>query len=202
MKALPLRRRFLRLVCALLAVMAQAYPPEALAQGKTAQPASPAKPEPAQQAQPVQPASVLPETVLMLVRSTLLSLNDALRTGNYTVLRDLGTPSFREGNSAGRLHQIFGSIAVRGVDLSAVAILIPQMKSPPTITPDRRLHIAGYFPGEPVRIDFELIFEAVGGQWRIYALSAAPVEVAAGNSREPEVSSGEGKKKHLDAAKK
>src|SRR5215468_9312136 len=58
---------------------------------------------------PEAPEVVLPgaEAVVILIRTTLLSLNDAMRTGNYTVFRDLASPSFREANSAGRLYQIF-----------------------------------------------------------------------------------------------
>ena len=99
----------------------------------------------------------------------------------------LGVPSFRERNSAARLSQVFAGLAARSVDLSAVAILTPQMQSAPAIAPDGRLHVKGYFHGEPVRIDFELVFEAVGGRWRIYALGVTPVAASAPVSaaREP-----------------
>ena len=41
------------------------------------------------------PANIDRNGVLMLVRSTLLALDQANKTGNYTVLRDLGVPGFR-----------------------------------------------------------------------------------------------------------
>jgi hypothetical protein len=44
------------------------------------------------------PVSV--EQALYLIRSTLLTLNDANRSGNYTVLRDLATPDFQARNTA------------------------------------------------------------------------------------------------------
>ena len=58
-------------------------------------------------------------STVILIRSTRLSLNDAMETGNYTVLRDLATPSFREANSAGRLYQIFASLEAQHVSLAA-----------------------------------------------------------------------------------
>jgi flagellar motor protein MotB len=45
------------------------------------------------QQQPAMPVST--EQALYLVRSTLLTLNDANQSGNYTVLRDLAAPDFR-----------------------------------------------------------------------------------------------------------
>jgi len=65
------------------------------------------------------------DKIVLLVRTTLLTLNDALRTGNYTVLRDRGAPAFRDANSAARLGQIFASLATSGVDLSVVSVMPP-----------------------------------------------------------------------------
>ena len=115
---------------------------------------------------------------MVLIRSTLLSLNDALHTGNYTVLRDLASPSFREANSAGRLVQIFSSLAAQRIDLTAVAILAPKLPNPPAIDQNRRLRISGFFPGEPVQINFDLTFEAVANQWRLFGISVNPAKSA------------------------
>jgi hypothetical protein len=118
------------------------------------------------------------ETIVVLIRSALLSLNDALHTGNYTVLRDVASPSFREANSVGRLNQIFSGLAAQGIDMGAVAILSPKLPQAPNIDQNRRLHIAGFFPGEPIQVNFELVFEAVANQWRLYAISVVPAKSA------------------------
>jgi len=167
---MPPPQRYLRalfLGALALAVVAFAAPQQAVAQGQT----DPLKKGAA-------PELVLPsaESIVVLIRSTLLSLNDALRTDNYTVLRDLASPSFREANTAGRLHQIFANLSAQRIDLAAVAILPPKLPQPPSIDQDRRLHIAGYFPGEPVQVNFELVFEAVGNQWRLFGISVNPTK--------------------------
>jgi hypothetical protein len=133
--------------------------------------------------QPETPEVVLPgaETTVILIRTALLSLNDAMRTGNYTVLRDLAAPSFREANTAGRLYQIFSNLTEKRIDLAMVAILAPQLSQMPSIDQNKRLHLSGYFPGSPVQLNFELIFEPVNGQWRLFGLSVVPVPSAAGN---------------------
>jgi hypothetical protein len=136
------------------------------------------------------PEVVLPsaETIVILIRTTLLSLNDAMRTGNYTVLRDVASPSFREANTAGRLYQIFADVAAKNIDLAAVAILGPQLQQAPSIDQNKHLHISGYFAGNPIQLNFDLIFEPVNGQWRLFGLSVVPAPSASANASAPPAS--------------
>jgi hypothetical protein len=186
---MPRQRRHVSplLACALAALAPFVTPRHALAQTKTepslAQPNRPSTPP----TQLAAPDVVIPsaDVIVILIRSTLLSLNDALRTGNYTVLRDLASPSFREANNAGRLHQIFSSLSAQRIDLSAVAILAPKLTLGPSIDQDKRLHIAGYFPGEPVQLNFELVFEAVASQWRLYGIAVNPAKSVSADAAPP-----------------
>jgi len=115
------------------------------------------------------------EKIVLLVRNSLITLNDALQTGNFTVLRDQGAPGFREANSAARLSQIFADLVAKNVDLSAVAVIAPQLSQAPGLDKEKgMLHLKGYFPGEPVRIDFELLYQAVNGRWRLFGISVQP----------------------------
>jgi len=66
------------------------------------------KPPPAAHA-PV-PAPIDRNGVLILIRSALIALDQANKTGNYTVMRDLGAPGFQV-NSAARLAEIFATSA-------------------------------------------------------------------------------------------
>jgi hypothetical protein len=119
------------------------------------------------------------EKIVLLVRTTLLTLNDALQTGNFTVLRDVAAPSFREANSASRLSEVFGGIPKKGVDLTAVALLVPQLSEPPSIDPKTSmLRLKGFFPGQPVRLDFEVLYQPVAGRWRLFGLSLQPTPSA------------------------
>src|SRR5215471_18415075 len=72
------------------------------------------------------PAATAPRTIskgqaIYLVRSTLMTLNDADRSGNYTVFRDLAAPEFQNRNSAADLAQSFGDLRRRKFDLFAVS---------------------------------------------------------------------------------
>jgi len=110
---------------------------------------------------------------LYLVRATLLTLNDANRSGNYTVLRDLAAPDFQAKNTAADLAQIFTDLRRRNFDLFAVALLAPQFAIPPARDANGRLRLTGSFPTRPLQITFDLTFQTVGGEWRLFAISVA-----------------------------
>src|SRR5262245_51506904 len=122
----------------------------ALAQGVKPPAASNAKPSPTPsveaaggQAKPATQPLVF--DALFLVRATLLTLNDANRSGNYTVLRDLAAPDFQARNTAADLSQIFAEIRQRKFDLFAVALVAPQLSAPPYLDPNKMLKIIGFF---------------------------------------------------------
>lgn len=143
------------------------------------------------QQQAPKPANIDRNGVLMLIRSTLLALDHANKTGNYTVLRDLGAPGFQV-NTAAKLAEIFAKQRGDKLDLSGVAVIDPQLSLLPQIEPSGLLHMAGFFPSVPSQVNFELLFAPVDGQWRVFGVSlsvgqSAPVapaapEAAAGKS--------------------
>lgn len=117
------------------------------------------------------PAQIDRNGVLILIRSTLLALNQANETGNYTVLRDLAAPGFRDANTAARLGEIFASQRASKLDLSGVAVLDPQLTLLPQIEANGLLHMAGFFPSVPTQVNFELLFAPVEGRWRVFGVS-------------------------------
>jgi hypothetical protein len=128
---------------------------------------------------PPPPQVVMPdaEKIVLLVRGTLMTLNDAIQTGNFTVMRDKSAPGFRDANSAARLGQIFSDLAKSGVDLSVVSVITPQLTATPTLDQAKgMLNIQGYFPTQPQQINFELLYQSVGGRWRLFGLSVQPAK--------------------------
>jgi outer membrane biosynthesis protein TonB len=126
---------------------------------------------PAQQAQPSpKPANIDRNGVLMLVRSSILALDQANKTGNYTVLRDLGAPGF-QANTAARLAEIFANQRNDKLDLAGVAVIDPQLTVLPEIEANGMMRMAGFFPSVPSQVNFEMLFAPVDGQWRIYGMS-------------------------------
>ena len=127
--------------------------------------------------QPQLPVSL--EQALYLIRSTLLTLNDANRTGNYTVLRDLAAPDFQARNTAADLAQSFTDLRRRNFDLFSVALAAPQLSAPPALDGNGLLRLTGFFPTRPLQINFDLLFQNAGGQWRLFGISVATPQVAA-----------------------
>jgi len=158
-------------VVAVGAVEAQQYITRqpATSQPKTTGQAPPAQAPPAQAPRPAQ---IDRNGVLILVRSTLLALDHANKTGNYTVLRDLAAPGFQV-NTAARLAEIFAGHRRDGLDLSGVIVIDPQFSLLPQIEANGLMRMTGFFPSVPKQVNFDLLFAPVNGQWRLFGISVA-----------------------------
>ncbi|WP_375293195.1 hypothetical protein [Bradyrhizobium sp. sGM-13] len=123
-------------------------------------------------AQTPKPAQIDRNGVLILIRSSLLALDQANKTGNYTVLRDIGAPGF-QSNSAARLGEIFAKLRNDNLDLSGVAVIDPQLNLLPQIEVNGLMRMAGFFPSVPSQVNFDLTFAPVNGQWRLFGISVS-----------------------------
>ena len=123
-------------------------------------------------AQAPKPAQIDRNGVLILIRSSLLALDQANKTGNYTVLRDIGAPGF-QSNTAARLGEIFAKLRGDNLDLSGVAVIDPQLNLLPQIEANGLMHMAGFFPSVPSQVNFDLLFAPVSGQWRLFGISVS-----------------------------
>jgi hypothetical protein len=142
-------------------------PPQKSAQSGDAKPPA---------AEPQQTLPVSLDQTIYLIRSTLLTLNDANRSGNYTVLRDLASPDFQAKNTAADLSQSFSDLRRRHFDLFGVAIESPQLTTMPALDDKGMLHLTGFFPTRPLQIKFDLMFQNVSSQWRLFGISVATPE--------------------------
>lgn len=142
----------------ILAALALALPQQgALGQ---AQPARPPAPAPAETPVPDQLSS------LKMLWSVLSAVDHANRTGNYSVLRDLGTAGFQSRNNPANLAAIFARLREQNVDLSDTLVVTPLWEIPPNIVQPRVLRMRGSFPLRPAAILFDLLFAWDGG-WRL-----------------------------------
>lgn len=121
------------------------------------------------------PAHKIPDSfkLNMMIRSTVIAVNQANQTNNYTVLRDLGSPRFREANSADKLKTVFESLRKTKFDLSPVLFFTPKLLQPPGLMGDGMLRLTGFFDTVPQRVLFDLLFEDVKGEWLIYGINIA-----------------------------
>ena len=133
------------------------------------------------------PALPHPNQQMILIRSTLLAVNQANLTGNYTVLRDLGTPDFQRTNSSARLTEIFQNLRSRNIDLGPIAVMDAKLVRPPSINPGGLFRLSGFFPSQPEQVNFDLAFIMIDGRWRLHgiALNTTRPTAATGATAQP-----------------
>lgn len=122
-------------------------------------------------APPATPQEVSGPEISMLIRGTMIALYHANLTGNYTVLRDLGSIDFQANNSAARLTDLFREFREKKLNLAAAAIIDAKLDQKPLLSKNGVLRLVGYFPTKPQEIVFDLTFVHERGDWRILLLN-------------------------------
>lgn len=138
-----------------------------LGQSLTAQQPQPARPAqlPAPSATPVPD----PLTVLKLLWGTMAAVDQANRTGNYSVLRDLGSASFQAGSNPTTLAAAFAPLRAQSIDLGDTLLATPIWTQPPAVQAGQ-LRMSGSFPIRTAPVLFEAAFLWEGG-WRLHGLA-------------------------------
>jgi hypothetical protein len=138
-----------------------------------AAPREPAVPNAAAQPGTQVPPIGVPDDLklLILIRTTLIALNQANITGDYSILREIGAPGFRQANNPAQLAEIFTDLRSRKIDLSPIAVVEPKLARPAFINDRGMLRITGFFPTKPEQVNFDLAFLPIEGQWRLFGIS-------------------------------
>jgi hypothetical protein len=159
---------------------AQNSPQEAKPDQSKSQPQTPATPG---------PAIPSDQKLATLIFSTLIALNQANATGNYSVLRDMGAPGFQSANSAARIAEAFANLRQRNMDLSPILLFQPKLLRKPEINKEGMLRVTGFFQTRPEQVNFDLLFEPRDGQWKLFGLAVdtrqAPPPAAAAEQPAP-----------------
>jgi hypothetical protein len=136
-----------------------------------------AMPDAAALAQP--PAAAVPTAipdeggVAKLVWSTMAALDHANKTGNYAVLRGLGSRDFQGTNSEAVLSRAFAALRLQGVNLIDTLAIEPEYEFPPHLE-GGALRIRGAFRMRPQAVQFDLLFAWNQG-WMLHAIAVRAV---------------------------
>ncbi len=106
-----------------------------------------------------------------LVKSSLLSFNDANVTGNYTVFHAKLSKPFRQQFSPEKLKETFKEFAEKDIDIDIIAAMKPTYDPAPAIDDKGRLIVKGSFPTEPARVVFELDFIPSDAEWKLVSIN-------------------------------
>jgi hypothetical protein len=102
----------------------------------------------------------------ILIKTSLLTLNDANVTGNYTVLHAKLAKPLRDQFSPDRLKQSFKDFADRKIDWEIVAAKPPIPTKEAQIDERGALVLRGYFDAGSSHIVYELDFIQSEGEWK------------------------------------
>lgn len=110
-------------------------------------------------------------TAVAISRAVLMRLDDANRTGNYSVFRDMSAPDFQAINSAGDLKRIFSWIRSEGLTLSSSASLEASSLHPATLEKGGILHLRGGLSDIPGGLSFDLLMQYSDAGWRVFGIA-------------------------------
>lgn len=106
-----------------------------------------------------------------LVRSTIVAFNQANLTGNFSVLRNLGSLEFQRVNTEQELASQFVQFRALNLDIGVVTLYEPVFTKKPVIDGNGLMQLQGYFPTQPIRIEFDLVFSLMEGRWRLQQIA-------------------------------
>ena len=119
-----------------------------------------------------------PETLLALVRINLLALDSAIKTENFSVLRAMSAPELQQKLSVEQLSAAFTNLRAQRLDLTAVAIVTPEITETPVVLQNNILRLVGAFPTNPMQLKFEMLFQPSNGMWRMLGMNVGAVPIA------------------------
>ncbi len=107
-----------------------------------------------------------PFTQEVLVKSTLLTFNDANVTGNYAVMHAKLSKPFRDKFSPDQLAEAFKVFRDNRIDFDLIVAKPPVESQPARVTDNGVLMLYGYFDTTPSRVHYELEFIMSDGEWK------------------------------------
>lgn len=102
----------------------------------------------------------------VLVKSTLLTFNDANVTGNYTVLHAKLSKPFRDKFPPERLKEVFKVFHDKRIDFDLIAAKQPIASKPAQVSDNGVLMLRGHFDTKPNGVYYELDYILSDGEWK------------------------------------
>ncbi|MBX9645687.1 MAG: hypothetical protein K2X57_01365 [Xanthobacteraceae bacterium] len=101
----------------------------------------------------------------VMVKTSLLTFNDANLTGNYDVMHAKMAKTFRDRFGADTLRQAFKSFAGKHIDTIAARPIVATSEA--RINANGALMLRGYFDTTPSRLTYELDYAISEGEWKL-----------------------------------
>lgn len=109
-----------------------------------------------------------------LIWSTILAVDHANKSGNYSVLRDMSAQGFQINNDPARLAQIFAGLRQSRIDLSDALLVPPSYTEAPRLVQEGVFEVKGAFLLRPTTIRFDLYYQWEQGRWKLFGIDIQP----------------------------
>jgi hypothetical protein len=102
----------------------------------------------------------------VLIKTTLLTFNDANVTQNYSVLHAKLSKQFREQFPPERLKEVFKPFVEQKIDFDIIAAKIPIAAKEAEVDDRGVLALVGHFDTTPSHVFYDLAYVLSDGSWK------------------------------------
>ena len=106
-----------------------------------------------------------------LIYQTIITINNASQSRNYSVLRALSAPEFQTKYSLKELHDTLDGLQANKIDLKEMTLFDPVIEKKQILRSEKIFRLKGYMPTAPIRMRFEFQYQYVKRKWRLFAMS-------------------------------
>jgi hypothetical protein len=107
-----------------------------------------------------------PEQQEVLIKTTLLTFNDANVTQNYNVLHAKLSKQFRDQFSPERLKEVFKPFVDQKIDIDLIAAKAPIPAKAADVDDRGVLSLTGHFDTKPSHVFYDLGYVMSDGEWK------------------------------------
>jgi hypothetical protein len=107
----------------------------------------------------------------ILIKTSLLTFNDANTTGNYEVFHARLSKPFRDQFSPAKLADTFKGFRDQHVYLDLIAAKTPIPSEEPKVDDKGRLTLKGYFDTAPSRVYYNLAYIMSDEEWKLVQIN-------------------------------
>lgn len=111
--------------------------------------------------------------------STIVAVDHANQSGNYSVLRDISAQGFQIKFNPAQLTELFSGLRRLNVDLSNALLVPPTYYEAPTMVSADTFRVKGIFQLRPISIEFEVYYQWEQGRWKLFGVELKPREMSA-----------------------
>jgi hypothetical protein len=111
-----------------------------------------------------------------LIKSALLTFNDANLSGDYTVMNALASKPFRDTITPQKLKEAFKVFNEKQLDISGVILAKPVATKPTAVDSDGVMISEGYFDTANMRVNYTLKHLLSDGKWKLLGVNVSTTD--------------------------